>query len=82
MVLAMLLAGLRRCEVLGLRAGDLRFAKRRIFIAAGKGCHQRLVPVSPLFFTGSAPTSRLSGRPRRPPMLCSPCSRAAAVVGR
>jgi len=51
MVAAMVLGGLRRCEVLGLRLGDLRFAGRRVFITAGKGGHQRLVPVSPRFFT-------------------------------
>jgi integrase/recombinase XerD len=50
MVAAMVLGGLRRCEVLGLRLGDLRFAERRVFITAGKGGHQRLVPVSPRFF--------------------------------
>jgi integrase/recombinase XerD len=51
MVTAMVLGGLRRCEVLGLRLGDLRFGERRLFIADGKGGHQRLIPVSPLFFT-------------------------------
>jgi len=44
------LGGLRRCEVLGLRLGDLRFSERRLFIAEGKGGHQRLVPVSARFF--------------------------------
>jgi integrase len=51
MVAAMVLGGLRRCEVLGLRLSDLRFGERRVFIAEGKGGHQRLVPVSPRFFT-------------------------------
>jgi integrase/recombinase XerD len=51
MVAAMVLGGLRRCEVLGLRLGDLRFAERRVFIAEGKGGHQRLIPVSGRFFT-------------------------------
>jgi integrase/recombinase XerD len=51
MVAAMVLAGLRRCEVLGLRLADLRFGERRLFIAEGKGGHQRLIPVSPRFFT-------------------------------
>jgi len=50
MVAAMVLGGLRRCEVLGLRLGDLRFGERRVFIAEGKGGHQRLVPVSARFF--------------------------------
>jgi site-specific recombinase XerD len=51
MVAAMVLGGLRRCEVLGLRMQDLRVAERRLFIADGKGGHQRLVPVSSRFFT-------------------------------
>ena len=50
MVAAMVLGGLRRCEVLGLRLEDLRFGERRVFIADGKGGHQRLVPVSQRFF--------------------------------
>ncbi len=51
MVAAMVLGGLRRCEVLGLRLGDLRLAERRVFITEGKGGHQRLIPVSARFFT-------------------------------
>jgi integrase/recombinase XerD len=51
MVAAMVLGGLRRCEVLGLRLGDLRVAERRVFIAEGKGGHQRLIPISARFFT-------------------------------
>ena len=50
MVDAMLLAGLRRCEVLGLRLEDIRWGERRLFIADGKGGHQRIVPISPRFF--------------------------------
>ena len=50
MVAAMVLGALRRCEVLGLRLTDLRFAERKVFIAEGKGGHQRLVPVSSRFF--------------------------------
>jgi site-specific recombinase XerD len=46
MVAAMVLGGLRRCEVLGLRLSDLRVAERRVFIADGKGGHQRLIPIS------------------------------------
>ena len=42
MVEAMVLGGLRRCEVLGLRLEDLRAAERRVFIVDGKGGHQRL----------------------------------------
>lgn len=50
MVEAMVLGGLRRCEVLGLRLGDLQVAERRVFIAEGKGGHQRVVPISARFF--------------------------------
>jgi integrase/recombinase XerD len=51
MVEAMLLGGLRRCEVLGLRLEDIRPGEHRLFIAEGKGGHQRIVPVSTRFFT-------------------------------
>ena len=51
MVLAMLLGGLRRCEVLGLRLDDIRVADRAVFVADGKGGHQRLVPIANAFFT-------------------------------
>src|SRR6266571_126991 len=51
MVAAMVLGGLRRCEVIGLRLDDLRFGERRLFVAEGKGGHQRLIPVSARFFT-------------------------------
>jgi integrase/recombinase XerD len=54
MVLAMVLGGLRRCEVLGLRLQDLNVGQRRVFIADGKGGHQRLVPISGRFFTAVA----------------------------
>lgn len=63
MVAAMVLGGLRRCEVLGLRMEDLRVAERRVFIAEGKGGHQRLVPVSSRFFTAVAAYLELE-RPR------------------
>ena len=54
MVAAMVLGGLRRCEVLGLRLEDLRAAERRVFIAEGKGGRQRLIPVSGRFFAAVA----------------------------
>ena len=54
MVAAMVLGGLRRCEVLGLRLEDLHAAERRVFIAEGKGGRQRLIPVSGRFFTAVA----------------------------
>ena len=54
MVDAMLLGGLRRCEVLGLRFEDIHPGERRVFIADGKGGHQRIVPISSRFFTALA----------------------------
>jgi integrase/recombinase XerD len=51
---AMLLGGLRRSEVLGLRLRDVSPGEQRVFIAAGKGGHQRVVPISPRFFTSLA----------------------------
>jgi integrase/recombinase XerD len=50
MVLAMLLAGLRRCEVLGLRFEDVQVADRRLVIVEGKGGHHRVVPAASRFF--------------------------------
>ena len=54
MVEAMVFGGLRRVEVLGLRLEDLKFPQRRVFIAEGKGGHQRIVPVSARFFDSVA----------------------------
>ena len=54
MVEAMVLGGLRRCEVLGLRLSDLRPGEHRVFVAEGKGGHQRMVPVSARFFASVA----------------------------
>lgn len=54
MVEAMLLGGLRRCEVLGLRLMDLRPGEWRLFVAEGKGGHQRIVPISTRFFASVA----------------------------
>ena len=51
MTQAMVLGGLRRCEVLGLRLGDLRLGEWRVLIREGKGGHERLVPVSATFFS-------------------------------
>ena len=70
MVFAMVLGGLRRCEVLGLRLVDIQVAERSLFIAEGKGGHQRIVPISNAFFTsvgdylrlerpGGSPTDRV-----------------------
>jgi site-specific recombinase XerD len=50
MVFAMVLGGLRRCEVLGLRLGDIGVPERSLFVAEGKGGHQRVIPISNTFF--------------------------------
>ncbi len=51
MIFAMLFGGLRRCEVLGLRLKDLWAGEHRVFVADGKGGHQRIVSMSDKFFT-------------------------------
>src|SRR5919106_5340496 len=51
MVDAMVLGGLRRCEVLGLSLGDIQMPERSLFIAEGKGGHQRVIPISNTFFS-------------------------------
>ncbi len=50
MLEAMVLGGLRCCEVIGLRLEDLQPTNKRVFIADGKGGHQRLIPMSAQFF--------------------------------
>jgi site-specific recombinase XerC len=47
---AMLLAGLRRCEVVGLRLGDVDGPRRQVFIVEGKGGRQRKIPISRRWF--------------------------------
>ena len=46
MVLAMRLAGLRRCEALGLRFQGVQVADRRLAIVEAKGGHHRVAPAS------------------------------------
>ncbi len=62
MVDAMVLGGLRRCEVPGLRLEDLSAGERRLFVAEGKGGRQRVVPVSARFFAAVGAYLE-SGRP-------------------
>ena len=50
MVLGMLLAGLRRREVPGLRFGHVQVADRRLAVVEGKGGHHRVVPAADRFF--------------------------------
>jgi len=47
---AMVLGGLRRCEVLGLRLQDLDAPQRQLLIVEGKGGHQRRIPISARWF--------------------------------
>jgi integrase/recombinase XerD len=54
MVQAMVFGGLRRCEVLGLRLCDLHPGEEKVFVANGKGGHQRVVPMSGRFFRSLA----------------------------
>lgn len=54
MIEAMVLGGLRCCEVIGLRLEDLQPTQRRVFIVDGKGGHQRLIPMSGQFFQSVA----------------------------
>jgi integrase/recombinase XerD len=63
MIEVMLLGGLRRCEVLGLRLSDLHPGERRVFVTEGKGGRQRIVPVSARFFATVA-TNHDTERPR------------------
>jgi site-specific recombinase XerD len=63
MIFAMLLGGLRRCEVLGLRLKDLWAGEHRVFVADGKGGHQRIVSMSDKFFTAVGDYLTLNARP-------------------
>jgi integrase/recombinase XerD len=65
MVEAMLLGGLRRCEVLGLRFEDLRPGEHQVFVVNGKGGHQRMVPMSPRFFRSLSAYLEHERPPRR-----------------
>ena len=82
MVEAMVLGGLRRCEVLGLRLEDLRPVERRVFIADGKGGHQRLVPISARFFASVARYLDAERPPTPTPTGSSWCSKARGGAGR
>jgi len=70
MVLAMLLAGLRRCEVLGLRLEDIIPGERRLFVASGKGGRERIVPVSGRFFEA---LGEYLAQERSPELLTDAC---------
>lgn len=82
MIEAMVLGALRRCEVLGLRLEDLRPAERRVFIADGKGGHQRLCRSRGGSSPASPATSMASAHRKRPSTRYSSCSKAPHVVDR
>jgi integrase/recombinase XerD len=73
MVLGMLLAGLRRCEVLGLRFADVQVADRRLAVVEGKGGHHRVVRPRTGSSARSAPTWMTSGQPRHRQSGCLWC---------
>ena len=73
MVLAMLLAGLRRCEVLGLRFEDVQVADRRLAVVEGKGGHHRVVPAAGRFFEALGDYLHDERPARRPRTGCSWC---------
>jgi integrase/recombinase XerD len=50
MVLLMVLGGLRKSEVLGLELADLNKTQGTVLVKHGKGGHQRICCVAPLFF--------------------------------
>ena len=83
MVLAMLLAGLRRCEVLGLRFDDVQVADQRL---GGGGRQGRPSPSrsgrEPVLPAPSAATCTTNAPPRRPRTGCSWCSRGRSVASR
>jgi len=61
MVLAGLLAGLRRCEVLGLRFEDVQVADRWLVVTEGKGGNHRVLPptrATPAPSAGTSPPGR------------------------
>jgi len=70
MALAMLLAGLRRCAVLGLRFADVQVADRRLVVAEGKGGHHRGPGREPGSSKPSARNCAASGQTRRPRTRC------------
>ena len=85
MVLAMLLGGLRRCEVLGLRLADVNPGERRLHVR-GKGGRERIIPVSSRFFAGAGRVSRARASRRccERGVLCGaegPAPRARVVRG-
>jgi integrase/recombinase XerD len=79
---AMVLVGLRRCEVLGLRLSDVQLADRRLVVVEGKGGHHRVVPAANRFFDALGTTCTTNVRAARAPTGSSWCSRGPGVVNR
>lgn len=71
MVALMLFGGLRRCEVLGLAAADVHPGERRVFVASGKGGHQRIVRSRQPSLNASAATSISSAPTAARPTMSS-----------
>ena len=82
MLLAMLLGGLRRCEVLGLQVADIDVADRKVTITEGKGGHHRIVPVAPGFFSALTAYLNKSVPSRRPAAVFSSYSKAHGAACR
>lgn len=72
MVQAMVLGGLRRCEVLGLRLEDLRLGEWRVFIADGKGGHQRTFELATGFVIGLIQLETTASSPTESPCISAP----------
>ena len=70
---AMVLGGLRRCEVLGLRLEDVNAGERRLFVAEGKGGRQRWCRCRRGSSQPRAPTWNPNGRQSLRPGRCSWC---------
>ena len=79
---AMVFGGLRRCEVLGLRLGDLDGARRQVFIVEGKGGHQRQIPISGRWFTTVGDYCGPNDRRGPTPTGCSLFSRVNVEASR
>ena len=73
MVLAMLLGGLRRCEVLGLRLGDVSVGERRVTSRAGRAGASGSCRSPPGSSRRWASISSSSDPPRRRPTRASWC---------
>lgn len=71
MVLAMLLGGLRRCEVLGLRLADIRVPERSLFVAEGRAATNASCRSPTCSSPRSATTSTTSGQPACRRIGCS-----------